>query len=174
MNFQTLLQHRYSVRDYKSDAINPDLLNQILFAAQYAPTAANQQPFKLIVIHTEGKQGEIRNIYDRDWFSGAPVIICACGLPDQGWIRADGKAYLDVDIAIVMDHVSLAAADLGLGTCWVASFNVDAARKYLKIPPYAEPIVLMSLGYPADSPGKKERKSLEELVAFNSWGGHDG
>lgn len=170
MNFQELIHQRYSVREYLPDTVETSLLDQVLTAAQFAPTAANRQPFKLIVIHTDGKKEEIRKIYDRDWFSDAPILICACGIPEQGWVRADGKPYLDVDIAIVMDHVSLAAADLGLGTCWVASFDVDAAREYLQIPPTAEPIIMMSLGYPAGSPGEKERKSLEELVSFYSWG----
>lgn len=131
MNFQELLLARYSVRDYKPDPIEPDLLNQVLNAARFAPTAANRQPFKLIVIHSKGREDEIRRIYNREWFSRAPIVICACGIPGLNWIRSDGRSYLDIDIAIVMDHVSLAAADLGLGTCWVASFDVEAARDLL-------------------------------------------
>lgn len=170
MNFQNLLLQRYSVREYEPSPVDQNLLNQVLTAAQFAPTAANRQPFKLIVIHTQGKKEQIQKIYDREWFSDAPIMICACGIPGQGWVRADGKSYLDVDIAIVMDHVSLAAADLGLGTCWVASFDVEAAREFLQIPADAEPIVIMSLGYPAGSPREKERKSLDEIVAYESWG----
>lgn len=169
MNFQNLFQHRYSVRDYKSQPVDQELLNQVLLAAQFAPTAANRQPFRLIVIHTEGKKDQLQSIYDRDWFINAPILICACGIPGQGWIRADGKSYIDVDIAIVMDHLSLAAADLGLGTCWVASFDVDAARKILLIPSNAEPIVFMSLGFPAVGPGEKERKQLGELISYETW-----
>ncbi len=169
MNFQNLLQHRCSVRDYKPDKVDPKLLNQVLVAAQFAPTAANRQPFKLIVIHTEGKVEEINKIYNRKWFSDAPILICACGIHEQGWVREDGKSYIDVDIAIVMDHISLAAADLGLGTCWVASFDVEAARDILHIPDYAEPIVFMTLGYPSGSPDEKERKALDKLIYFESW-----
>lgn len=171
MNFQELMRHRYSVRAYKSDPIEPAKLNQILTAVQFAPTAANRQPFKLIIVKTEGIQASIRAIYDRDWFVSAPIIICACGIPEQGWVRADGKSYLDVDIAIVMDHLSLAAADLGLGTCWVAAFDVIAARDFLKLPTRIEPIILMSLGYPADLPGQKERKPIEELIYYQDWEG---
>lgn len=169
MNFQSLLQQRYSVRDYKSESIDQELLNQVLLAAQYAPTAANRQPFRLIIIQTKGKEEQLRSVYDRDWFVQAPILICACGIPDQGWIREDGKSYIDVDVAIVMDHISLAAADLGLGTCWVASFNVAAAREFLHIPTNAEPIVFMSLGYPVEEPGEKERKPLSELVSYETW-----
>jgi nitroreductase len=169
VNFQNLLLQRYSVREYEPRPVDQNLLNQVLTAAQFAPTAANRQPFKLIVIHTQGKKEQIQKIYDREWFSDAPILICACGIPGQGWVRADGKSYLDVDIAIVMDHVSLAAADLGLGTCWVASFDVESAREFLQIPADAEPIVIMSLGYPVGSPREKERKSLDEIVAYESW-----
>jgi len=171
MNFQELLRNRYSVRAYKPDPIEPFLLKQVLIAAQYAPTAANRQPFKLIVINTEGIQEQINAIYDRDWFAGAPIIVCACGIPNLGWMRADGKSYIDIDIAIVMDHLSLAAADLGLGTCWVASFNVQAARDFLRLPTRVEPIVLMSLGYPADIPVPKVRKPLDELIYYEYWEG---
>lgn len=169
MNFQNLLQQRYSVRDYKSESVDQELLNQVLLAAQYAPTAANRQPFRLIIIQTKGKEDQLRRIYDRDWFVHAPILICACGIPDRGWVREDGKSYIDVDVAIVMDHISLAAADLGLGTCWVASFDVAAARELLNIPSNVEPIVIMSLGYPAGEPGEKERKPLNKLVSYETW-----
>ncbi|UCD98446.1 MAG: nitroreductase family protein [Chloroflexota bacterium] len=171
MRFQELIHRRYSVRDYLPKEIDPTLLNLILTAAQFAPTAANRQPFRLIVISTAGKQDQLREIYDREWFVNAPIIICACGIPEIAWVREDGKLYLDADIAIVMDHVSLAAADLGLGSCWVASFQTERARDILQIPDDAEPIVFMSLGYPAGEPEEKERKPIEELVAYETWFG---
>jgi len=169
MEFMSLIQHRYSVRDYKPDPIDPVVLQQALEAARLAPTAANRQPFRLIVIHTAGKQEELNRIYARDWFVNAPIVICACGIPEQGWVRADGKSYIDIDIAIVMDHLSLAAADLGLGTCWVASFDVGAVREILKIPEKVEPLIFMTLGYPADKIGEKERKPLSELMSYEIW-----
>lgn len=164
-----LIQQRYSVRDYKPDLIDPVVLQQVLEAARLAPTAGNRQPFRLIVIHTADKQEELNRIYARDWFVNAPIVICACGIPEQGWFRADGKSYIDIDIAIVMDHLSLAAADLGLGTCWVASFDVGAVREILEIPEPVEPLIFMTLGYPADKIGEKERKPLSELMSYEIW-----
>ena len=114
MRFIELVKKRYSVRDYKSSPIEDEKLQQILEAACLAPTAANRQPFQLLVIRTEGRREELRQIYRRDWFVSAPLIICAVGVPSQGWIRSEDKRrYLDVDVAIVMDHLILAAADLG-------------------------------------------------------------
>lgn len=169
MEFNDLIYQRYSVREYKDDLIEEDKVQSILAAARIAPTAANRQPFRLILIHTSGKEEALREIYNREWFVNAPIVICACSLPEQGWARADGKSYIDVDIAIVMDHLSLAAADLGLGTCWVASFNVNSARNFLNIPDEAEPVVFMSLGYPADVREEKERKDLNELISYETW-----
>ena len=68
-----------------------------------------------------------------------------------------------------MDHVSLAAADLGLGTCWMASFEVEATREILQIPSDAEPVIIMTLGYPAGEPGEKERKPIRDLVSYEIW-----
>ena len=99
----------------------------------------------------------------------APLIICACGFPKQAWVSREGKSYSDVDVAIIMDHLILAAADLGLGTCWIGAFDPQAAREVLGLPDEAEPIAFTPLGYPNDQPGPKKRKSLAELVRYERW-----
>jgi nitroreductase len=109
MAFSELIKTRYGVRVYKPDPVEDEALQQVLEAARLAPTAANRQPFQLIVIPTAGRETELRHIYNRDWFGQAPLVICACGIPAQGWVRTDGKKTTDVDVAIVMDHLILAA-----------------------------------------------------------------
>jgi len=141
----------------------------VLEAARLAPTAANRQPFQIIVIHTVGREAELKRIYNKDWFVQAPLVICACGIPARGWRRRDGKSYCDVDVAIAMDHLILAAANLGLGTCWIAAFDPVAAREVLGLPDDVEPIAFTPLGYPADRPGPKKRKALSELVRYERW-----
>jgi nitroreductase len=169
MEFTELIQKRYSVRAYKSDPVQKDKLDHILQAARMAPTAANRQPFRLIITRTEGRTLDLRRVYDRDWFVQAPLIICACAYPDKGWVRYDGKSYVDVDVAIAMDHLILAAADQGLGTCWIASFNVDAAREVFGLPEELDPVILSPLGYPNDQPSPKERKVISDLVHYEIW-----
>jgi nitroreductase len=172
MEFAELVKKRYSVRAYKSDPVGEDKLEQVLEAARLAPTASNRQAFRLIVIHTEGREAELRRIYSRGWFVQAPLVICACGIPAQNWVRrSDGKNYVDVDVAIVMDHLILAAADLGLGTCWIGAFDPAAAREVLGLPDEVEPIAFTPLGYPADRPKAKKRKPLSDLVRYESWHG---
>jgi nitroreductase len=169
MEFAELIKKRYSVRAYKADAVEEDTLQQVLEAARLAPTAANRQPFRIIVIHTAGREAELRNIYHREWFAQAPLLLCICGVPAQAWRRSDGKNYTDVDVSIAMDHLVLAATDLGLGTCWVAAFNPAAARQVLCLPDGVEPIAFTPLGYPADQPRPKERKTMAELVRYEKW-----
>lgn len=169
MEFSELIKKRYSVRAYKPDPVEEDKLNQVLEAARLAPTATNAQPFQLIVIHTAGREAELNRIYKRDWFVQAPLVICICGIPAQGWVRRDGKNYTEVDVAIAMDHLILAATDAGLGTCWVAAFDATAAREVLGLPDDVEPIAFTPLGYPADQPKTKRRKSLSELVRYEGW-----
>jgi nitroreductase len=172
VEFSELIKKRYSVRAYKPDPVEEEKLQQVLEAARLAPTAANRQPFQLVVLHTEGRKEELGQIYGRDWFVQAPLIICACGVPGVGWVRRDdGKSYTDVDVAIVMDHVVLAATALGLGTCWIAAFDPKAARNVLALPDDVEPIAFTPLGYPADEPKPKQRKPLSELVRYERWGG---
>jgi nitroreductase len=169
MEFSELIRKRYSVRAYKPDAVEEDKLQQILEAVRLGPTASNRQPFQFIIIHTVGREAELRRIYNRHWFVQAPLVICACGIPAQNWVRSDGKNYNDVDVAIAMDHLILAATDVGLGTCWVAEFNPAAAREVLGLPDGVEPIAFTPLGYPADQPQPKVRKALSDLVRYESW-----
>ncbi len=171
MSFQELIRKRYSVRAYKPDPVPDDLLAQVLEAGRLAPTAANRQPFRVIVIHTQGREAELNRIYPREWFVQAPLILCVCTVQAEAWQRAryDGKSHADVDATIVMDHMVLAATELGLGGCWIAAFNPAAAREILGLPEGVEPVLFTPLGFPADQPRVKERKPLAELVHYEHW-----
>jgi len=170
MEYSTLIASRYSVRAYRSDPVEDEKLQRVLQAACLAPTASNLQPFQIIVLHTHGREDELRRIYHRPWFVQAPLILCAVGLPKDSWVRsADQRRYLDVDVAIVMDHLILEATNQGLGTCWIAAFNARAAREILRLPDDVEPLIFTPLGYPADVPGPKERKPLAAMVRYEHW-----
>ena len=169
MEFRELIRQRYSVRAYKADPVEPAKLERVLEAAILAPTAANRQPFRLVVIQTAGRQEELARIYGREWFVQAPLVICACGVHSESWVRGDGKDFVDVDVAIVMDHLILAAANEGLGTCWIGAFDPEAARQALGLPEGVEPIAFTPLGYAADGPRAKKRKAAQELIKYERW-----
>lgn len=170
MEFAELIQKRYSARAYSSKPVEDDKLEKVLDAMRLAPTAANRQPIQFIVIHTEGREEELRRIYDTSWFVKAPLVICACGLPDKGWVRKDDdKNYTDVDVAIAMDHLTLAAAEQNLGTCWIAAFDPAAAHEVLGLPEEVDPIAFTPLGYATDQAKPKKRKALSQLVRYERW-----
>ncbi len=166
MDLFEAISRRYSVRAYRSDPVEEEKLRRVLEAARLAPTAANRQAFQILVIPTAGREEELGRIYGASWFTQAPLVLGVCTFPQKAWTRKDGKNYADVDAAIVMDHIILAATALGLGTCWVAAFDPVAAREVLGLPPEVEPVVFTPLGYPADSPKPKKRKELSELVRY--------
>ena len=97
MAFLELARTRCSIRGYKPDPVEPDKLAQVLEAARLAPTAGNRQRFQLIVIHTAGREEELRRIYDRDWFVQPPIVICACrypmALPAGPWAVSPGSSF---------------------------------------------------------------------------------
>jgi len=160
---------RYSVRGYKADPVDDDTLERVLEAARRAPTAANRQPFRLVVVHTRGRETELMRIYGRPWFVQAPLVVCVVAVPGEAWRRSDDKPYDEVDATIAMDHLVLAATAVGLGTCWIAAFDPAAAREVLGLPDDVEPIAFTPLGHPdKPSPGSG-RRPLEELVRYEHW-----
>lgn len=165
MGFSQLIAVRGSVRGYKSDPVEPEKLAQLYEAVRLAPSASNRQPYKLYVIPTRGRWEELRKIYAADWFTQAPLVLCMVTMEEQSWKRmADGKSYSLCDAAIAMDHLILQAHDLGLGTCWIAAFNPDAAREMLNLPENEVPVLFTPLGYPAAEAPPKRRKAVEDLV----------
>ena len=170
MDFSDLIRKRYSARSYESRKIDEGILHRVLEAFVLAPTAANRQASGLVVIQTAGREEELARIYDRDWFaSQPPLVVCACTKPSAAWARRDGKSYADVDVAIAMDHLILAATEEGLGTCWIGAFDPIAAREVLALPEGVAPVAFTPLGYPADSPRPKARKRLDQLVHYGRW-----
>ncbi len=163
--FGKLVKERYSVRAYDGTPVEESALARILEAVRLAPTAANRQAFRVVVEQTAGREAGLRRIYDRDWFVQAPLVLGVCAVPDEGWVRAnDGWSAAGVDATIAMTHLLLAATEEGLGTCWVASFDLAAAVEVLGLPDGVVPWAFTPLGHPADTRPPKERRPLEELV----------
>jgi nitroreductase len=165
VDFFQLIESRYSVRAYSNRPVEEEKVRQVLRAAQLAPTAANLQPFRLLVRETRGCHDDLGRLYHRDWFCQAPLVVGICSVPKEGWVRRDGKNYADVDATIAMDHMVLAAAALGLGTCWIAAFDPAVARSVFDLPEGFEPLAFTPLGYAADqAPAERPRKALGELL----------
>jgi nitroreductase len=169
MTFIDIVKNRYSVRDYKQTPIEKEKLLRILEVVKWAPSACNNQPCYCIVISDNAGKQSLRPAYNRDWFVNAPIIIAVCVDFTSAWRRSDGVSYGKIDAAIVMDHLTLAATEIGLGTCWIGAFKADEAKKALSLPENVEPVAFTPLGYPKQEMPIRKRKSLEEMVLWESF-----
>jgi nitroreductase len=169
--FTELVKKRYSVRSYENKPVDEGVLLKILETGSLAPSACNNQPWVFIVIRKDETKKKLAPAYERAWFVTAPIILALCCDLSQSWRRADGKNYGYVDVAIAMDHITLAATEAGLGTCWIANFNLEAARHALGMPENMEPVVFTPLGYPSSAPSRKKRKTLDQIVHWERFGG---
>ena len=169
-SFLELANRRCSVRAYSSVAVEAEKLDYVLEAARLAPSAVNKQPWKIYVISPESDAElrlKVQQCYDREWFKSAPYYLILCIEHDQSWHRGnDGKDHGDIDIAILAEHICLAAADVGLGTCWVCNFDARLCHELFGFRDEEEPAVLIPLGYAADGFEAKEkvRKDLGDIV----------
>ena len=167
MNFLELVKKRYSCRAYKPLNVEKEKLDYIMECVRFAPSAVNKQPWRFhIVSDDEGKE-KLQQCYNRDWFSTAPMYIIASILHDEEWVRADGKHHGDIDIAIAVEHLCLAATEQGLATCWVCNFDAEMCKTLFNLLGSEEPAVLIPIGYAADELKPKSRKAVEGIVRGN-------
>ncbi len=169
MDFLSLAKKRYACRKYTAAKVEPEKLAYVLEAARVAPTGANRQPQRLIVVQSaEGLERLTR--CTRDF--GAPCAVIVCADTDEVWQRKyDGKKIADIDASIVTDHMMLAAASQGLDTLWICMFKPEAVREEFSLPDHLTPVNILLLGYgdgEAASPDRhaETRKPLEATVRY--------
>lgn len=169
MGFLETAKKRYSVRDFQPMKVEKEKLLKILEAGRVAPTGANFQPYRLIVVQEDEGLGKIKkaaNIY------GAPLVIIVCGDHDKAWKRPfDGKCTTDIDAGIVTDHMMLQATELDLGSVWICYFKPDVIKTEFELPDNLEPINILAIGYAKCEPASPDRhdntrRSLSEFVSY--------
>lgn len=164
----SIARSRCAVRNFTSQPIADEVLQYILEVARIAPSAVNYQPWKFYVVREPQLLSRLHEVYHREWFRTALCCIVVCGNHNESWHRgSDGKDHCDIDVAIATEHIALAAAEQGLGTCWVCNFNVEACAQLLGLPQGVEPMVLLPIGYPAtEGVHEKNRKSIDDVVEW--------
>ena len=167
MEFKDVITQRYSVRGYLDKEVEKEKLEYVLKAATIAPTGVNNQPFKVFVIDTKKHKDELSEIYGAKWFVEAPYVLCVVAIKNEAWTRPwDQKNISDIDATIVMDHIILAATDVGLGTCYIAAFKKNRAHKFLNLDETEEAVLFTPLGYGNAEPRDTPRTELDEFVVY--------
>jgi nitroreductase len=162
LKFEEVLETRRSIRKYKDPPVPKEKILKILEAARIAPSASHRQPWHFIVV--ENKE-TIKKLAKREWAAEAPVMIV--GLADQ--VASPSRCLNDLGIAL--EHIVLAATNLGLGTCWMGQTGREELIKgLLNIPDNFKVIAIVPLGVPDETPVPKERKSLDAIVSWEQYG----
>jgi len=165
------IKNRRSIRAYKTDPIDDKTITKLLEAMRLAPSGKNLQPWKFIVVKDPNiKEELVPACRNQTFIAKAPCIIAACAFEKQSYDKMG--SYMSswaIDVAIALDHLSLAAASLGIGTCWIGAFNEGEVKKILDIPADVRVVALMPLGYSEYVPDPKPRKSLEEIVCYEKY-----
>ncbi|MCD7973560.1 MAG: nitroreductase family protein [Candidatus Azobacteroides sp.] len=173
MNFLDLVKKRFSLRNFSDRPVEREKIDYLLETARWAPSAVNYQPWYFIIIQEEEGKEKLRACYGREWFKTAPLYILICGDHEISWKRKDGKDFCDVDISIAVEHLSLAAAEQGLGSCWVCNFDAEKCKESFNLPAHIEPIVILPVGYPDEKAGlsekERKRKTIDEITKWETF-----
>jgi nitroreductase len=173
MDLYEVIRTRRSVRAYRPDPIPEEVLVRVLDAARIAPSGSNRQPTRLIVVtDNETKKKLVSLCHDQAFIAAAPVVVVACGR-DIKYNRGEwmGRCAMIVDVAIAVDHLTLAARAEGLGTCWIGSFSNAKLKEFFKLPEGVDVVALTPLGYPEGDPftDPEGRIPMDEFVCWNKW-----
>jgi nitroreductase len=165
-----LIKYRRSVRRYLPDPVPHEMVEQIVEAGRWAPSANNQQPWAFIVVTDQDQRTQVARhasyyLARHARVDEAPLLIVLCG---QVRSRVYHK-YLRGELGMAGIQMMLEATALGLGTCWVDGLDRDEIAEILQVPDYLEIVALITVGFPAETPAPTTRKPLSEIVHYQEY-----
>ncbi len=170
MEVHKAIQLRRSIRAYDSRHLEEEKLLRILESGRLSPSAGNRQERRFVVIRDANTRKLLSEAAKNQKFvAEAPVVIAACSV-ETGYVMSCGQLAYPIDTAIAVDHMTLAAVEEGLGTCWIGAFDEKKVKEILDIPDNVRVVALLTLGYPSIIPRTTPRKTLDELVMKEKWG----
>jgi len=168
VNVHQAIKNRYSVRSYKSKEIPEEKLEKVLEAARLAPSGHNSQPWKFVVVKDFKKKNRLAEASGQSFIAEAPIIIAAVALKPKDVFTSEVKGA-EVNLAIAADHMTLAAVEENLGTCWIGAFTQSEVKRILKIPENYKVIALLPVGFPDEEQKAKTRKDLNEITCEDTF-----
>ena len=170
MNVFEVIRKRSSIRSFINKPVEEGKIRLVLEAGRLAPSAKNLQEWRFIRVKKLEVRQKLAYAANGQMFIGeAPVVIVACAVTNE-YVMSCGQLCYPIDVAIALDHISLAAVELGLGTCWIGAFNESKVKEILEIPKEVRVVQLMPIGYPAyEIMKEKDRLPFEKIVKIEKW-----
>lgn len=171
MTVSEAIRSRQSVRSYLDKPVQQDTLDELFEAASLAPSAGNRQEWRFVAVTDPEMRMKLARAAAGQAFVGeAACVIAACAETDGHAMRCGQLSY-PIDVAIAIDHMTLRAVELGLGTCWIGAFSEDEVKKLLGIPAPVRVVELLTVGYPRDARVREKSRLEKEKIAFyGTWG----
>ena len=172
MEFLDLAKKRYSCRKYKSDKVEEEKINKILEAARLAPTAANNQPCRILTIQSEEGLEKMKKV--TNFTFDAPLVFVVFSDLRECWYHPfEDLNSVSIDPSIVATHMTLEAADLDLGSLMILGYSPSFLGREFDVPPYLFPNMILAVGYEAEdsvpNPRHESRKEIEEFTYYESF-----
>jgi nitroreductase len=178
MNVFEAISRRRSVRNYSTRPIPDEVMARMCQTLHMAPSACNLQPWHFVLVLDQTLRQQIAKAASEQlWMAAAPITVVACGLPGQAYQHMGGHGNsVDMDIAIALDHLMLAAAAEGLGTCWIGAFPEPEIKRLIGVPAGVKIVAMTPLGYPATADlhhpfQESDRKPLAEIFSADRYHG---
>ena len=169
MDVLEAIETRRSVRKYKPEAIPEGDLKKILEAARIAPSAGNKQPWRFVVVRDQETRTKLAKASrNQMWTADAGVIVVALAM-DKGSPEIYER-WVEKDVMIAVEHMVLAAWELGYGTCWIGAFTEADVKSILGIPEKMTVVNLLPIGGPDHSPDARPRKAFSEIYHDGEYG----
>lgn len=166
MEVKGAIKDRRSIRKYKRKEMSNEVLDRLLGMARAAPSGANRQSWEIVVITDRQRlKGLVPICKEQAFIADCAAFIIGVDDPQQKWAK--------VDLAIALDHISLAVVEEGMGTCWIGAFDAAKMAEYVGLPADRTVTVCMALGFPDEFPGARSRKKTEDLVNWDRYGIRD-
>jgi nitroreductase len=173
MDVLEAVKGRRSIRAFESQDVPAEIVEKLIDAARWAPSAGNIQPWEFIIVRKPKiKRRLVEAALDQVFIEEAPVVIVVCAnevRSSQGYGVRGETLYCIQDTAAAIQNIHLTAHSLGLGTCWVGAFREEEAREILKIPHGIRPVAIIPIGCPAEAPTPRRRKPLSEIVHYETF-----
>lgn len=161
------IKERRSIREFQAKPIPEEIIDKLITALIWAPSAGNLQSRKFyFIFNQEIKEKLVKATLGQDFISEAPLVVIGC-TDDKITLRYGERGknlYTICDISASIQNMMLLATDFGLGTCWVSAFDEKEVSKILNLSGNLRPIVIVPVGYPAENPSAPPRVSKEEAT----------
>jgi len=173
MDVLEAIKGRRSIRAFLNRDVSPEIVEKLVEAACWAPSAGNIQPWEFIIVRKpETKQKLVEAALGQTFIEEAPVVIVVCANENrsaQGYGVRGKTLYCLQDTAAAIQNIHLTAYSFGLGTCWIGAFKENEAKEILKIPNGIRPVAIIPVGYPAETPKPRNRRPINQIIHYETF-----